>query len=135
LPPPLHELDSFARIRKYLEVITIESMHNLEFTKRLQELTGSAVLTRKERVRMSDSFRPPKLLLVYLDTPLALRMSRTNTQGGGAIFDEPKNGVKRAQGAHKIKDIADLVCENVGTQEETCEEVEKMINSYLVEAA
>jgi hypothetical protein len=48
----VHELDRFARIRKYLEIITIESMHNLEFTKRLQELIGSAVLTRKERVRI-----------------------------------------------------------------------------------
>ena len=131
----IHELDSFARIHKYLEVITIESMHNLGFAKRLQELIGSAVLTGVDRSRMSDSFRPPKLLLVYLDTPFALRISRTNAQGGGAAFDEGKYEVKRARGAHGIMDIADLVCENAGTQEETCEEVEKMINSYLVEAA
>ena len=131
----IHELDRFARIHKYLEVITIESMHDLGFAKRLQELIGSAVLTGGERSRMMDSFRPPKLLLVYMDTPLALRRSRTNAQGGGTVFDEKKDQVKRARGAHEIKDIADLVCENVGTQEETCEEVEKMISSYLVEAA
>ena len=143
----IHELDEFARIHKvyfvslhnstiklvpqYLEIITLESLHNYEFTRVMRELIGDGV-THGESGSFSSRGPSPssRLLVVYLDTPLELRASRTNAQGGGAKFDPSKDEVKRSRGAQKIRNIADLVCLNDRTQEETCKEVEKEIEKY-----
>lgn len=87
----------------------MESMHDFAFTRWLKLLIGGGTLLSEEGGKSRSAHHPEsKLLLVYIDTRLELRVQRTESQNDGAKFDEQKDDVKRGRGADRIKEIAAL---------------------------
>lgn len=102
------ELCGFLRWHRKLKVVTIDSLHNYEFTRFLVQMAAMRQLSIALRI-------------VYIDTPLALRVKRT--EDSGAVFDETKDTTKMSRGAHRIADLADLVVQNQTTVEGMATEV------------
>lgn len=135
----VHELDLFVRWHRWLKVVTLDSLHNFDFTCRLAELIGNLPPGSSSRASLASEASSPlnpvpfsknvKLLVVYIDTPLNLRISRT--EATGALFDHSKDVVKMARGAHMIERIADLVVKNDGTFQEMFDTVWTVAKGYL----
>jgi hypothetical protein len=126
----VHELDLFVRWHRWLTVVTLDSLHDYDFTLRLAQLIGNLV---PSPVDSSDQRTVPysknvKLFVVYIDTPLELRISRTEAEG--VKFDHSKDGVKMSRGAHNIEQIADLVVKNDGTFQEMFDKVWTVATRY-----
>jgi hypothetical protein len=121
----VHELDLFVRWHRWLTVVTLDSLHNYQFTLRLAQLIGNRVQGVSTPVPYSKNI---KLFIVYIDTPLELRISRTEAQG--VAFDHSKDTVKMSRGAHKIEQIADLVVKNDGTFQDMFDTVWTVATKY-----
>ena len=93
--------------------IIIESLHNYSFTNQLKRLMGN------------------KFMIIYVDTPLEIRIQRNAEALGSTETSEKeiarKDFKKLNRGAYKVKDIADKILDNSGKFEETC----STIDSYL----
>jgi hypothetical protein len=124
----VHELDRFSRWHRWVRVITLESLHRYELTRRLRELIGYGVPGELQVPIRPKTTKSAKLLVVYLDAPLELRRSRTEAEGSS--FDTSKDDVKMSRGAHRIRDIADLVVDNSGTFQNTGDEVYRAVSKF-----
>lgn len=99
----LHELDRHYHHHYWLRTVTLESAHRLASTHWLK--------------RFLDS----KAIVIYLDTDLLTRQARSLVTLDAL---ESNDEIKRGRGAHKLKGIADIILENVGsTAEELMEEL------------
>jgi hypothetical protein len=124
----VHELDLFVRWHRWLKIVTLDSLHRDVLTKRLGELIGNAVIGIGPRPGALPTSKHVKLLVVYIDTPLHLRISRTEAEG--KVFDLAKDDLKRLRGADKVEAVSDLVVINDGPFEETFRKVWVTVEKY-----
>lgn len=127
----VHELDNYARRHPWTKVIALDSLHHEHFAHRLAELIGNTPFYR-------DSNEPPsqavpysrfvKLLVVYVDTPLHLRILRSRVKGARSV--RRKDSVTRSRLAYMMEEFADLVVGNEGNAEVTFEQIWKVATRY-----
>lgn len=106
----IQQLDLFAHAHYWLKIISIESLHGFTMTSQLQHLIAG------------------KVMIVYLDTEEKKRFERVDIQLREFL---EKDKVKKARGAHRIKEIADVVVDNNGTFQDTVDRVTLAVRAYL----
>ncbi|MFC4012418.1 nucleotidyltransferase domain-containing protein [Nonomuraea purpurea] len=85
------ELDAYAHAHHYQQAFSIESLHSHGLAAELRKLLGGALTT------------------VYLDAHPAVRASRS-TRGPDDVTERDR--IKRARGAHRVRDIAQEIIDN-----------------------
>ena len=89
----LHEIERFSRAHYWLQVISIESLHQSELTKWLKEFLGN------------------RLKIIYIDTRQEKRMERSIESPSELLA---RDEMKRGRGVELIRAEADLVLDNNG---------------------
>ncbi|MEU8265841.1 nucleotidyltransferase domain-containing protein [Sphaerisporangium sp. NPDC049002] len=107
------ELDRYATAHHYQHQFSIESLHSFDLTRELGKLLGEA------------------LTLVYLDASTEVRCQR-GTQGPDDVIERDKT--KRARGAHRVRDIADVVVDNGRSHTELVHALDRLVRCRLWQA-
>lgn len=80
-----------------------------------------------------------KVIIVYVDIPLEIRLQRQIIRQNLSSLDEakkyllPRDAKKEEWGTPRIKEIADVVLDNSGTINELYKQIEEMIKKYCPE--
>lgn len=87
---------------------------------------------------LRNSFRD-KIVIIYVDVPLNIRLQRQVIREGLSSIEEakryliPRDQRKEEWGVPRIKGIADVVIDNSGSVDELYQKVDKMIQAYCLE--
>lgn len=104
------ELDRYAAAHHYQQHFSIESLHSYDLTRELGKLLGDALTT------------------VYLDASPAMRCQR-GTQGPEDVIERDKT--KRARGADRVRDLADVVIDNDRSGTELGHALDRLVRDRL----
>ena len=81
---------------------------------------------------------PDRVVIVFVDIPQELRVSRQMSREGLASLEEarayilPRDKRKEEWGTHLVKNIADEIINNSGTIESLYRQVDAMLNKYFI---
>lgn len=108
------EIARFLRAHYYVNKISLESLHNYDFTQILKEIFQT------------------QLKIIYIDTDYKKRIIR-NAIGEGISLEESKRNVdkkdesKKEVGTDRVKELADFVIDNNGTYKQLIQQIDQIV--------
>lgn len=108
------EIARFLKAHYYVDKISLESLHNYDFTQILKEIFQS------------------QLKIIYIDTDYKKRVVRNSIAEGISLEDSKKNvdlkdKLKKSVAADRIKEIADFIIDNNGTYNQLMQQVDQIV--------
>ncbi|MDH2425804.1 nucleotidyltransferase domain-containing protein [Sphaerisporangium sp. TRM90804] len=107
------ELDRYAAAHHYQERFSIESLHSFDLTREVAKLLGAAAT------------------VLYLQASQSIRCQR-GTRGREDVLQ--RDAVKGARGADRVREIADVVIDNDGSQTELGHALDRLVRGRLWQA-